>query len=576
MHSYCDSSSLLRLLNGIHRDAIQLKGILSTSTANGDLESLEQANRLSDQSPLNAVANLDGFNAWESPHFTHYHQTDSWRAENLMRYSAIQRTLSVLKSENSVSVDLVSTCQELVLALRKLLRSLNIESITYIADEYEKICEENAIIRAQNEIAFTNRNNSQILKSSNVSDKLDLNRTEVFEAIERVCTRIEDEKDAREADLRNTRFDLERAQESLEVNQKIITHLKNQLESERKRSAFLESTSSEILSHVRDLASGLNCSESASTDLQVVQSLSRRVNGLLSALPWLRSWMESDATSNELDKEINPYHLLQSKESELNLAKSSIEQLANEMKDVKSEKSHLSEELENKNHLIQRLQGEIAEKTSQIDRYRATFDELFEPKTAADFARQVAERYNRHNSSGRSKNSSESLGQVGTSIQASQQNLRSKKQPPMSISSRLVPEKTSSRPNVEITPVRHSNPATVALTLGTNKEVTSEERIEPCHPGLRNEPEIPQTSRKDELIKESLFSPILAGAKRSRPSETPKHPLNRIGVCPPSQPNPMEARRTQLPRQSRHDSKPLSSQYFLSSGEKHDPACATS
>lgn len=213
MQSSLDPSSSLRLLNEIRLDAIEISKLLLTfSASNADFELLEQANTLSDRAPLNVVTNLDDVKVWKSLHFTHYQEIDFWRAESLVHYSAIQATLGMLNFENLAFDDLSSTCQELVLALKKLLRPLNTASFTDVVDEYERICEENAIIRAQSHIASTISSNSLIPKTPSNSKKLDLNQTEVFEAIERMCTRAECEKDARESDLRNARYDLERAQ----------------------------------------------------------------------------------------------------------------------------------------------------------------------------------------------------------------------------------------------------------------------------------------------------------------------------------------------------------------------------
>lgn len=89
----------------------------------------------------------------------------------------------------------------------------------------------------------------------------------------------------------------------------------------------------------------------------------------------------------------------------------------------------------------------------------------------------------------------------------------------MSISSRLAPETIALRPPVEITPIRRPDPSSDVIASGTNKEIISEKKLEQRHPEMKNEHEIPQTSRRDESIKKPLLSPILAGAKRLRLAE---------------------------------------------------------
>ncbi|VUZ46191.1 unnamed protein product [Hymenolepis diminuta] len=557
MQSNLDPSSM-RLLNDIRQDAEKIKKIFLSTPSKASIESAPISDTASPL--LKKAASLKDSESGETPHFAHYQALDLWRAESLVNYSAIKSTLCILKSDNLTSEDLVFTCQTLTMALRKLLGALNIESITYIVNEYVKICEENALIRSQ--------------------DKIDLNRTDVFAALESICDKKEYEDDTLKTDLRNAKYDLDRARESLEVSQKTVAYVKAQLQEEKKRYTFLETASSEIASLIRNLASDLNCLDTASNGLQIAHSLSRRIEGLLTSLPWLRSWRESDSVSELFNPEVNPYHLLQLKEKELKSKIQSLEststfidQLASELKENKSEKSRLSEELESKNRLIQKLQDEIAEKAVQVERYRATFDELFDPVTAANFAKQVAERYSRYNSSIKSKNSGDTVNQTGSSSQASHRNTSSKAEQPVSISSRHVPEITPIRRPAEFTPIRRHKLSPVEMIPGPDKENKSDDKSKAQE--LKIGQEAPRTMSRDASLKKSSNSPTLGDAKRLRlANTTPKAPLTQINVRSTLRPNPLESKRPQLPRQQ--ETKPPSSQHFLSSNEKHDPGCATS
>lgn len=188
MQSNLDPSSM-RLLNDIRQDAEKIKKIFLSTSSKASIESVPISGTASPL--LKKAASLKDSESGESPHFAHYQALDLWRAESLANYSAIKSTLCILKSDNLTSEDLVFTCRTLTMALRKLLGALNIESITYIVNEYVKICEENALIRSQG--------------------KIDLNRTDVFAALESICDKKEYEDDALKTDLRNAKYDLDRA-----------------------------------------------------------------------------------------------------------------------------------------------------------------------------------------------------------------------------------------------------------------------------------------------------------------------------------------------------------------------------
>ncbi|VDO03750.1 unnamed protein product [Rodentolepis nana] len=550
--------SPMRLLSDIRQDAEKIKDIFLHSSSKANIESFPVSVTAPNLSKK--AENLTNSEYFESSLFAHYQALDLWRTESLASCLTIKSTLDLLKSDTLTSEDLIFTCQTLIKALRKLLGVLNIENISYIIDEYAKMCEDNSLLRSQNTI--------------------DLNRTDVFVALESLCDKRVFEDDMLRTELRNVQYDLDRVRESLEVSQKTVTYVKAQLQDEKRRYAFLETTSAEITCLIRDLASDLNCFDSASNGLQIAQSLSRRIGGLLNSLPWLRSWRESDSVHELFNPEVNPYHLLQLKEKELKSKTQSLEststfidQLANELKESKSEKSRLSEELEGKNRLIQKLQDELAEKTVQIERYRATFDELFDPVTAANFAKQVAERYNKYNSSIKSKNSGVTIGQTGSSSQASQGNMLSKGEQPSSISSSYVPEISPIRRPVELIPVQRHKLSPTEVTTGLDKENASSHKLK-LKP-LKTEQEAPQAMRKDVPLRKPPASPISGASKRPRLADAnPETPATQDYVRSTLRTNPLDIKRPQLSRQQEY--KPPSSQHFLSSDEKHDPGCATS
>ncbi|KAL5972036.1 hypothetical protein TSMEX_000223 [Taenia solium] len=332
---------------------------------------------------------------------------DLWRAESLVQYSILQSACNSAEVIACDVAEVVSGCWKLVAALKKLIELLSTGDLMDLCCEYNRVHQENTICE-QNDSAdciLVNEKLAQPFRTPGRSRCSDLNRTDVFEIVEKICEQAEDERKTLENELRKARYDLDRARESHEVYRKTISHIKTQLESENKRYACLEDSSSEVVSIIRDIATELDCSEPGLSGLQVAQYLKRQVKGLLTAFPWLRSWKRMEQPPDGSYGEVNPYHILQLKEVELKekigaleATTSFINDLGVELKDLKADRARLRGELESKNLLIQKLREEGTEKSTQIDRYRATFDALFEPNTAANFAKQVAEQYRRYES----------------------------------------------------------------------------------------------------------------------------------------------------------------------------------
>lgn len=407
-----------RLLNDMRSTALELQKLLLASLTNAS--SVFYLDSFIDYIPSpaltnsNSITSLTGeigllnMGAKESSRSTQYQAIDLWTYESLVQYSILQSACSVAEVVTCDAAAVASSCRGLVIALKKLLNLLSIEDLTKLSGEYFRANEENTMLRAQNGSVgriVADEMFAQPFRTGGKPKCSDLNRTDVFEIVEKICEQAEDERQILETELRNARYDLDRARESHEVSEKTISYIKTQLESEKRRYSYLEDSSSDIIAVIRDIATELDCFEPASGGLRIAQSLKRQVMGLLSAFPWLRSWKGMEQLPVESCGEVNPYHIVQLKEMELKekagaleAARSFINDLGVELKDVKADRARLRGELERKNLLIQKLREEGAEKSIQIDRYRATFDALFEPNTAAKFAKQVAEQYKRYKS----------------------------------------------------------------------------------------------------------------------------------------------------------------------------------
>ncbi|EUB63430.1 hypothetical protein EGR_01512 [Echinococcus granulosus] len=376
-----------RLLNDMRSTALELQKLLLASLTNAS--SVFYLDSFIDYIPSpaltnsNSITSLTGeigllnMGAKESSRSTQYQAIDLWTYESLVQYSILQSACSVAEVVTCDAAAVASSCRGLVIALKKLLNLLSIEDLTKLSGEYFRANEENTMLRAQNGSVgriVADEMFAQPFRTGGKPKCSDLNRTDVFEIVEKICEQAEDERQILETELRNARYDLDRARESHEVSEKTISYIKTQLESEKRRYSYLEDSSSDIIAVIRDIATELDCFEPASGGLRIAQSLKRQVMGLLSEME------------------------LKEKAGALEAARSFINDLGVELKDVKADRARLRGELERKNLLIQKLREEGAEKSIQIDRYRATFDALFEPNTAAKFAKQVAEQYKRYKS----------------------------------------------------------------------------------------------------------------------------------------------------------------------------------
>ncbi|KAL5112491.1 hypothetical protein TcWFU_007324 [Taenia crassiceps] len=583
MEPSCSSKSLL---NDVRLTALELQRLLTLSLTDGsdscDFDSFTDLNPFSTLTSTTVVASspeeidLQDRGAYES---VQYQAVDLLRAESLVQYSILQSACDIAESVACDAEEAVSGCWGLVNALKKLLELLHTEDLMKLCSGYNRAYQENAICE-QNDSA----------KTPGRSRCSDLNQTDVFEIVEKICEQAEDERKTLEIELRKTRYDLDRAQDSHEVACKTITHIKTQLASENKRYACLENSFSEVMSIVRDVATELECSETGLSGLQIAQSLKRQVKGLLTAFPWLRSWKMTEEPPDELYREVNPYHILQLKEMELKekvgtleAATSFINDLGVELKDLKADRARLREELESKNLLIQRLREEGSEKSIQIDRYRATFDALFEPNTAANFAKQVAEQYRRYDSKSSLRGTTRSTSSVDAVPAESAPNVpRPGERHVTRYSSRQYPHVDAvTCANFALSP----KPLLSTKASDCNKENVSN--------SMASKPlNLTQSNLKQQVCfnfgtKQSVkklpnASPVTTDPKRIRlVEEPPKAFTSRIASSDWRKQPTLQAKYSHLNSQNQHDAEALrtskpSPSCPLSSTENHDSGCPTS
>uniref|UniRef100_A0A5K3FTX8 TTKRSYEDQ domain-containing protein n=2 Tax=Mesocestoides corti TaxID=53468 RepID=A0A5K3FTX8_MESCO len=405
-----ESKSLIKEIRFVARE---LRSLLTSSPQ--ESTQVDEYDSFTDLNPASFVTDVIGVTpsmAEKNPSITditalrNCKTLDLWKLESLAQYSMLRAAFdSFVPVANDVEV-LSKVCQELIAILTKVLKCVNIEDFVQISEGYRRACEENAYLglqmaclKCKGSTAILSQPPGRLPKSKGIG----LNETVVFEVVERMCDEMEEERNRLETEIQNTREDLKRANESLEVSQKTISYIKSQLESTRLQSRRLEKTSAEAMEILRDITSELGSFEQKETIFQTANNIKVWVKGLLKTFPWIRSWKESDHLLEIRDCHVNPYLLLHQKEKVLSenmrsiaAASSFIEDLGIEVNEIKSDRARLRSELEKKELALRKLQEESDEKSVQIDRYRATFNALFEPNTAANFAKQVAEQYKRH------------------------------------------------------------------------------------------------------------------------------------------------------------------------------------
>uniref|UniRef100_A0A158R6E9 RH1 domain-containing protein n=1 Tax=Taenia asiatica TaxID=60517 RepID=A0A158R6E9_TAEAS len=486
---------------------------------------------------------------------------DLWRAESLVQYSILQSACNSAEVAACDAAEVVSGCWKLVTALKKLIELLSTGDLMDLCCEYNRVHQENTIYE-QCDLAdciLVNEKLAQPFKTPGRSRRSDLNRTDVFEIVEKICEQAEDERKALENELRKARYDLDRARESHEVCRKTISQIKAQLESENKRYACLEDSSSEVVSIIRDIATELDCFEPGLSGLQVAQYLKRRVKGLL--------------TEMELKEKIGT----------LEATTSFINDLGVELKDLKADRARLREELESKNLLIQKLREEGTEKSTQIDRYRATFDALFEPNTAANFAKQVAEQYRRYESKSSAQGTMRSTSFIDAASTQSAQSVPR-------FGERHVPRYPSCQhPHIDAISCATSAPSPKPLLPKGVSSHNKENVPDNMAPKTLNvtQSHLDQEVCYDLGTKQTVKKPLIASPMTTDPKrirlveESSEAFTSRITSSDWRKQTALRTKHSHLNHRSQHGSEPLptskpSPPRPLSSTEKHDPGCPIS
>ncbi|VDL94648.1 unnamed protein product [Schistocephalus solidus] len=108
---------------------------------------------------------------------------------------------------------------------------------------------------------------------------------------------------------------------------------------------------------------------------------------------WLRSWEHPGDIHYKFDPNANPYKLLELQEQKLADSRDFIDDLGVEIADLKKDRARLREQVDRLDSMNKRFEKEAADKNHQLQRYQEFFQNLFEPKRAAEFAEMVARKF---------------------------------------------------------------------------------------------------------------------------------------------------------------------------------------
>lgn len=213
-----------RLLSDIRQIALELQKLLTLSLTDGsdscDFDSFTDLNPFPALTSTTAVTSL--IEEVELPDMgandsTQCQAIDLWKAESLVQYSILQSVCNVAEVIVCDAAEVTSGCWGLVTALKKLLELLSTGNLMKLCDNYDGVYQEN-IICEQNDSAkciVLNEKLAQPFRTPGRSRCSDLNRTDVFEIVEKICEQAEDERKTLETELRKARYDLDRTRGDL-------------------------------------------------------------------------------------------------------------------------------------------------------------------------------------------------------------------------------------------------------------------------------------------------------------------------------------------------------------------------
>ena len=211
----CENSA--QLLGEMRATALELQSLLASDCVYraDELDSYTDLNPFSFSSDAtNVTLPTEETNALqrENIDFSRNHgYIDLWRSESLTQYSMLRSAFNTFEFDLHIPADIILICQGIITALQRLLNSTKLVDISNISLAYKVLYEENELLRAKilsaNEFSVEN-DYIQCPKTPKIIS--DLNRTDVFEVVEKMCDQAESERETIEKELQDTRYDMDR------------------------------------------------------------------------------------------------------------------------------------------------------------------------------------------------------------------------------------------------------------------------------------------------------------------------------------------------------------------------------
>ena len=200
----------LRLFSEVRSKALELQSLLGSNLRCGDNE-FDPYTTLCPRSISSKMSLMELPNPVHSE-ITNPFENQRWTADSLAQYPMLQWACDVAAFSSYNLLELATAFQGLITAFRRLLSSANLSDLAEASVDYKVVCEENELLRARiiTAKAFPVSDEPVQCLRTPARSKSDLNRTDVFEVVERICEQAEDEKETLEKELRNSRYDLER------------------------------------------------------------------------------------------------------------------------------------------------------------------------------------------------------------------------------------------------------------------------------------------------------------------------------------------------------------------------------
>ncbi len=215
----CTKCSIVRQ---VRETATELQKCLSYSPGGDSNTFMEELDSFTDLGPVTPLATTNVTSTDDEslpiPKLPDYSKLlDQQRAETLSQYSMIQTALEDIPPPLDTT-DLAETCHSLLATLSRVINSVSAEGLSFVASEYERACRENealtkeaALLKAQSTAGEKSANVTMCGRPSrrgSWSAGGDLNKTDVFEVMEKMCEENEEEHERLEAEAKKARDEL--------------------------------------------------------------------------------------------------------------------------------------------------------------------------------------------------------------------------------------------------------------------------------------------------------------------------------------------------------------------------------